>query len=241
MIPVSLPAPSNANPRRFRLLAIAMLVLGSAHIAERATYWTGTWDTRSTFFQKRGPVDLTIGGADFRLPLGYIKSHRQRLQAQDGIKPFSSLHLSMTWPGLAVPGSQGISGVLGAGGSEILVELEHSPGRENMRARLDPFYRRLARGGETSGPGGLKILTLSPRGSSGRDLIVYDPSQRNGFIARCLRKKTGREATCHRAIVLASGLALRYRFDQDLLHDWRRIDGEIIQKVTDFRQAEQST
>ncbi|MCX2722293.1 hypothetical protein [Roseibium salinum] len=232
MIPVSLPAPINSQPRHFTFLALAICVLAAAYIVERVSYWSRYWQTNTAGALASEPVSLTIGTAQFRLPVGYIDTMRQRHQSLGGDSEFEALRLSMHWPDLGSAASR--TPQRGAA-DEILVELEHNPGRESLRARLDPFYRRLARGAELSGPDGLKILTLSARRTPKTDLIVYDPSVRNGFIARCLRKSTTESATCHRAILLASGLELRYRFDQGLLPDWRKLDSAIIAKVESFR------
>ena len=65
--------------------------------------------------------------------------------------------------------------------------------------------------------------------------FVFDPARRNGFIARCRTAGPEARAVCHRAVVLSSGLELRYRFSQSLLDDWRRIDNAIVRKVAGFR------
>lgn len=237
MIPMTLPTASGANPRRFRLLMLAILVLGAAHIVERAAYWSNNWDAYASSDSASGPVTITIGNTGFVLPVDYIARPKQRSRIFGGETNMRSLKLSMTWPGLApVTGSPG-AGRFGATGRTLVVDLEHNPGRESMRARLDPFYRRLARGGEMNGPDGLKILTLSSRGAAKRDLIVYDPARPNGFIARCVISKSRHEAMCYRAIVMTSGLELRYRFDEDLLANWRQIDDAIVHKVRAFQQS----
>lgn len=237
MIPLSLPAASGANPSRFKVLVLAIIALAIAHLTERTVYWSSHWHMMSSSHAASAPVTLKIGDAGFHLPLDYIAINGQRKKAVGSSPSFSALKLAMTWPGLAPVNGPVTAFTSGSAETTLLVELEHNPGRESMRARLDPFYRRLARGGELNGPDGLKILTLSALGATGRDLIAYDPARRNGFIARCLTNKSGREPTCHRAIVLSSGLELRYRFNQDLLADWRQIDSAIIRKVSAFRSG----
>ncbi|MCV0429108.1 MAG: hypothetical protein K5905_26950 [Roseibium sp.] len=236
MTPLLLPEPSKAQPRHFTYLALAMCVLAIAHIAERTSYWSKYWQNGATETFGKKPVTLSVGTVEVTLPLEFITTSRQRYRALGADTNFKTLRLSMTWPFLdAPPLHTNVFSDSADNERTILVELESNPGRESLRARLDPFYRRLARGGEIRGPDGLKILTLSSRGSPTSDLIVYDPSVQNGFIARCLKKVATGRSICHRAIVLASGLELRYRFDRSLLPDWRKLDKSIIRKIASFR------
>lgn len=235
MIPVSLPEPINSNPRRFSRLILAMCVLGAVYIAERTAYWSDNWSYSMFFRVPSSPATLSVGPETFKLPLAYIATPEQRGMAQNGIGNLSTLKVAMTWPGLNPVFNHEASGRDRAPGQILSLELEHNRDRESMRARLDPFYRRLARGGEINGPDGLKILQLSARGSPKTDQIVFDPMRRNGFIARCRSAAPSAPPVCHRAVVLSSGLELRYRFSAELLGDWRKIDNSIVRKVASFR------
>ncbi|WP_421983524.1 hypothetical protein [Roseibium sp.] len=235
MIPVSLPEPVNSNPRRFGRLIFAMCLLGAVHIAERTVYWSENWNASAFAGIPSGFATLSVGPETFKLPFAYIANPEYRTKVQEGAREFSTLKISMTWPGLKPAVSYDPWDTTGAKDRILTLELEHNPERESMRARLDPFYRRLARGGELDGPDGLKVLRLSPRGALRTDQIVFDPARRNGFIARCRTAGPEARAVCHRAVVLSSGLELRYRFSQSLLDDWRRIDNAIVRKVAGFR------
>lgn len=236
MIPLSLPTTS-INTRRFTILSLAMLALGAAHIAERTSHWNSSWQAYAAASQRNGPVSLTVGRTAFELPPAYLSTERQRAKVLQDRAAFSAVTLAMTWPNLMPAGPGSDAEATGKAALPVVVELEFSPGRESMRARLDPFYRRLARSGVLSGPNGLKMLRLSGKGARNRDLIVYDPAHNNGFIARCRKDRTSRQTLCHRAIVLASGLELRYRFDQALLAEWRTIDKAVLHKIASFRKS----
>lgn len=235
MIPLSLPAPSGASPKRFRLLVMAMFVLGVAHVVERAAYWSGHWDTRGAWGRSAGLVAFTIGSTSFRIPAGYLVASRYGARADNGDR-HAIVKLSMSWPALSPGTGADRLGTLDIPERTIFAELEFSPGRESMRARLDPFYRRLARAGEQVGPAGLRFLSLSAPGAVASDLIAYDPSRRNGFIARCRKNRSSRNAICFRAVVLTAGVELRYRFSQGLLADWRRIENAMLHKIMMFRE-----
>ena len=70
---------------------------------------------------------------------------------------------------------------------------------------------------------------VKPRWDSARD------RDSRGFIARCRSTGPAAQPVCHRAVVLSSGLELRYRFSEALLGDWRKIDNSIVRKVAGFR------
>ncbi|WP_428641069.1 hypothetical protein [Roseibium sp.] len=235
MIPVSLPAPIRTEPRHFTWLALAICVLSAAFVAERAVYWSDYWKSDIQGALNTAPVHLKIGGTDFRMPLNAIATPSQRHKAMSGGSSFDMLRLTMTWHATDAGDGSLDTGSQRTPANRILIELEHNPERESVRARLEPFYRRLARGGELSGPGGLRVLTLSARKASRADRIVYDPSAQNGFIARCRKAAASADTLCHRAVVLASGLELRYRFDQALLPDWRELDRAVIRRVDGYR------
>ncbi|MHA7772285.1 hypothetical protein [Roseibium sp. M-1] len=228
MIPLTLPEPSSFRPRVFTWLVLALCVLGTAHLVDRITAWTGAsaWPIQDLTAK---PVSVSVGSARFELMPGFIASARQRRQSLEQGAVFETLRLAMSWPDLGIVGNS-------SGKDTLLIELESNRGRESLRARLDPFYRRLARGGEISGPDGLKVLRLSASGSAATDLVVYDPSEQNGFIARCRKEPSTGSATCHRAIVFSSGLELRYSFNQALLPDWRRLDASVAAKIREFQR-----
>ncbi|TYC56409.1 hypothetical protein FMN50_10875 [Rhodobacterales bacterium] len=231
-----LPEPVIARPRHFTFLALSILVLGIALAVERVSYWSDYWITGRSAVGDRRPVEVTVGRTPINLPLNYIGSAIQRDSARGPSSQFQTLRLVMTWPKLsAAPELYGEAMRLGPRQNALLVELDSNPGRESIRARLEPFYRRLARSGEQAGPDGLRILRLSALGAAESDMIVFDPARATGFIARCLQKPGASGAVCHRALTLGSGLELRYSFDQNLLPQWRAVETGILQKIATFR------
>ncbi|MEP4767241.1 MAG: hypothetical protein ABJY83_05005 [Roseibium sp.] len=235
MIPYSLPEPIKTKPHHFTLLVVTLFVLATAYLFERGSYWYRHWQTPNAFPQSQ-TVAIAVGNHNFKIPLGYIRTEHQRQAVLNQGQTLQKLGLSMTWPHLAMPGNQ-IFGASDSSSVEVIeADLESNLGRETLRAQLDPFYRRLARGGEFRGPAGLNILKLSASTSSDQDQIVYDPMQQNGFIARCSKKGAWAEAVCHRALPLGDGLELRYRFDRQLLPQWQTLDPAIMALIENFRR-----
>ncbi|MBN9671068.1 hypothetical protein [Roseibium aggregatum] len=232
MTPMTLPDPSGTKPRIFTCLVLAICVLGAALIAARVSHWSGYWSIGAANALSATSVEVSVGKAGFRLPAAFIATPSQQDRALSRDGRFRTLRLLMTWPGLTPDRTS-----YGFAGKTILVELDSDTGKESLRARLEPFYRRLARGGELLGPDGLKILTLSARGASTTDLIAYDPDTPDGFIARCLKKSPAEEPVCHRAVTLSKGLELRYRFDQSLLPHWREIEPALVARIEGFRKS----
>lgn len=227
LIPVTLPEPIGNRSRIFTYLSVAICLLAAAYIFERVRFWADHLHMMGSIPAE--PIQIAIGPTGFVVPPDYVISQRRNLLEQPSSSNY--VRLAMTWPGLG-PHTSGSSLL---GDEMIRIELEHNPGRESLRARLDPFYRRLARGGELSGPGGLKLLNLSRLGGKRSDMIVYDPSKQNGFIARCRQQSSTSKATCHRAVQFSSGLDLRYSFDRSLLSDWRRLDRAVLLKIDSFK------
>ncbi|WP_248157206.1 hypothetical protein [Roseibium sediminicola] len=222
VIPLSLPEPSNSKPRHFAWMSLALCLLGAALFVEKARGLSEHWPAPRSISPLE-PVSAHVGPVQFALPENLIATAYQRRLARSPHARFATLRLAMAWPGLTATDMSG----QGPEGTTLLIDLDSSPGRESLRARLEPFYRRLARGGELAGPDGLKMLTLSPRGAEATDLVAYDPSEPDGFIVRCRKGTPTGTAVCHRAFSFAAGLELRYRFDQTLLPDWRRLDSAV--------------
>lgn len=235
MIPLTLPEPSSSQTRHFAWLFTAICVLGTALIAQKVVRLTDMWDARSRQ-QAVLPITVSVGPAQFHLTSDLVPpSHRPRLP-RSGDTRLSALRLALHWPGLT-PMERSSEG---GDADLVVIDLDSNPGRESLRARLEPFFRRLARGGELTGPGGLKLLTLSARGEPVTDFVVFDPSRQDGFLARCRADAPSESAVCHRAMRLEAGLELRYHFDQSLLPDWRRMDGAVVRRVEGLRRQARS-
>ncbi|WP_422022728.1 hypothetical protein [Roseibium sp.] len=235
MIRPTLPAPTNAKPLHFAMLATALCVLTFAHVAERGYHW---FMRAAPLFQstpRHALVSVTMGPDHFRIPAGYFKSATHRLSAHGEADHYQQVSLLMTWPDLRMPGEDDATAQLGTPLPLIQVDLEHDPYRETLRTQLDPVYKRLARGGARPTTAGLNMLMLSARAAQNRDIIVYDPEAKDGFIARCVKKRSGAKAVCHRTVTPGGGQLIRYQFDQTLLPSWRELDAAIKEKVSGFR------
>ncbi len=232
----SLPAPINAKPLHFTMLATVLCVLTSAYIAERSFYWS---KLVAPLFQKshrHSAVNLAIGPHQFSIPAGYISSARHRAGSQSSGSNHQQVSLLMTWPDMKMPGDEDAPTRFGVPVPLIKVDLENDPYRESLRSQLDPVYKRLARNAGVEAGAGLAMLRLSTQEADDRDIIVYDPATEDGFIARCIKKRITDTAVCHRTITPGAGLLIRYQFDQSLLAEWRALDLAVKVKVSRFHQ-----
>ncbi len=229
-----LPDASGTKPWHFTLLIAAIGLLATLLVVERTTNWASYLVDDPAKSVAPALMSLKVGGTLMRVPQDYVVKRPFGSLLQGSKSDLKKLRLAMSWPGLEAIGESAEVGSEHKLSEGIIVaDLEHHPGRETLRGQLETFYKRLARG-EFTGPNGLKLLSLSDQGSSKTDLIVYDPEKPNGFIARCLQLRALADAICHRAVMLPSGLELRYRFNGRLLTNWRALDRAVIRKIKSF-------
>lgn len=234
MIPYSLPEPSNIKAHHFTMLTAALLLLTVAFLADRGLYWYRHWQTPFTF-PKNQMVPVLVGQTEFRIPAGYIRQDNRRTAVLNTGAQLPALGLAITWPDLGMPDNSRSD--LSGSPKIINIDIKQSTERETLRSQLEPFYKRLARGGETRGPSGLNTLNLSADTAEQRDQIVYDRAEKNGFIARCVQKTAWSTATCQSTLPVSGDLELTYRFDQRLLSEWRLLDQTVALVLESFQKT----
>jgi len=216
------------------MLATALCVLTAAYVAERTTYWVKKSAPLFQTSHRQTPVSLSIGPHAFKIPAGYFRTAHHRVLPETDAVQHQQVSLLMTWPDLRMPGDDAAPTVMGQPRPLVQIDLENDLRRETLRTQLDPVYKRLARGGEVPAGAGLNMLRLSGSSTQGRDVIVYDPKTSDGFIARCVKKRSHDKAVCHRTMTPGGGLLIRYQFDQTLLPDWQALDLAVQHKIHSF-------
>jgi len=227
-----LPASSGVSPRYFTFLTATMAALTLIYVLYLAARWTGYWHADMEWADEPGNRTVFVGGQAFHVPVNMIRAPAQRLGLHRTGEHLTALHLGVMWPSMsgfdADKADQFAS--FGQGSNLVLLDIGMSSRGETMRDRLDPVYRRLARGAEGQGPAGLRVLTLSsPVGA--RDQIVYEPGSTTGFIARCRQALSDPLAICSAQKTLPSGLLLTYRFEEPHLANWGRLERRAVELV----------
>jgi hypothetical protein len=91
--------------------------------------------------------------------------------------------------------------------------------------RLEALYSRFFIGEPLPAPAGLTARRLDPDSGFGGEIVYYGPPEGGRFVARCLPQSTPEvPATCLRDIPVGRTLSLLYRFNRDLVADWRALD-----------------
>ncbi|NBN63635.1 hypothetical protein GWI72_03185 [Microvirga tunisiensis] len=225
MLPTALPRPTGCNPLHFLAMTGLLALLAAAYIVHVASGWIALASAGDTRTSSPYPLALQVGEHRFLVPANMVPRAEQRnpdLQ-QD------RLVLEMTWPALA-----GYAG--GTPDAETLITLDLIASRqvETLGERLDSVYRRLAGAHEFRGPAGLSLIDMSGRAGAGNDVIVFEASERDGFIARCQTPEQG-VARCFRDFRLAPDLVVSYRFQRSALANWGRMDRRIIDRISAMR------
>ncbi|WP_346894861.1 hypothetical protein [uncultured Roseibium sp.] len=227
-----LPASSGISPRYFTYLTAAMAVLTLVYVLYLAARWTGYWNGEMEWADEPGSRTVFVGGQAFEVPVNMIRTPAHRLGVKQPGEHLSTLHLGVLWPSMSgfEKNKADQFAAFGEGSNVVLLDIGRNARGETMRDRLDPVYRRLARGKEGTGPAGLKVLTLSsPIGA--RDQIVYEPGSETGFIARCRQSLSSTIAICTAQRELSDGLLLTYRFEEALLANWGRLERRAVELV----------
>lgn len=101
--------------------------------------------------------------------------------------------------------------------------------------RLDSVYARFFIGKALPAPDGLVGRALAPESGYGGEVIFFAPDEPRPFVARCFAEETPEmPATCLRDIHFGTSLAMIYRFNRNLLADWRALDREMRRLAAGF-------
>ncbi|HVZ14897.1 MAG TPA: hypothetical protein VG894_10605 [Bauldia sp.] len=168
------------------------------------------------------PVKLAIGPQELTIPANMIRSWRTRHGG-----PVDHADLALYWPGLEGYSTKTAAVFADGGPTAPIVYATVSTRDEAMDStgRLDEVYSRFFTGQPIAGPTGLVGRTLSADSGYAGEIVFFNPSEPRPFVARCLADSTPEvPATCLRDFNFGNGLSLLYRFNRDLLGDWRTLD-----------------
>ncbi len=217
--------PLSVGAAAFAVLIIAGVLLHLTlttyreHIA-----WNGFTDDPT-------PVALAIAGERLSIPAAMLRYPATRRGG-----PVERADLVLHWPTL-----EGYSDGLASGFTDLtaapIVFATIAP-RDNTldsTERLDEVYGRFFTGKALPGPAGLVGRVLTADSGYGSEIVYFSPSQPRPFVARCLAKETPEmPSTCLRDVKFGRGLSLLYRFNRNLLGDWKALDAGLRQRADSF-------
>lgn len=178
------------------------------------------------------PVKLAIGAEELSIPGNMLRSERTRRGG-----PVERADLALHWPNL-----EGYTDALadafrddGANAPIIYATISTRDEALDSTGRLDEVYSRFFVDKPLPGPSGLVGRKLSAESGYGGEIIYFMPSEPRPFVARCFAEATPEvPATCLRDVNFGRGLSVLYRFNKDLLTDWRALDAGIQKLVAGF-------
>jgi hypothetical protein len=178
------------------------------------------------------PVRLAIGAEELAIPGNMLRSERTRRGG-----PVERADLALHWPNL-----EGYTEALadafrddGANAPIVYATISTRDEALDSTGRLDEVYSRFFVEKPLPGPSGLVGRKLSAESGYGGEIVYFIPSEPRPFVARCLAEATAEvPATCLRDVNFGRGLSVLYRFNKDLLADWRTLDAGIQKLVAGF-------
>jgi hypothetical protein len=219
-------------------LAIAAAVLGAMSLGVAAgARWLGSAIATGGHTESLLEREIVIGNDVFRVPENAIRFGEMR---RDGV--LSRLDLYLHWPDLAGYSHAGREAFNHVDGSKDIVFMAIEPRMlsRDMSGRLNPIYRHLIEAEGAKGPGGLALHRFRKEsGYVGEVLAIGGRAGEPPFVARCLSGDMAAKslAPCERDVLLTDETSVSYRFPEELLADWRRLDSAVMAKAKLFLQA----
>jgi hypothetical protein len=178
------------------------------------------------------PVSLTIGADALTVPGNMMRSGRNRA---GGVQ--NSIDLVLLWPRLTGYTLQDAPVFEDGGPLAPLIYATIAPrsGPLDSTGRLDEVYSRFFVDKPLPGPDGLVGRRLSGDSGYGGEVLYFSPAEANPFVARCPEQATADvPATCLRDVNIGKGLSILYRFNRDLLKNWRAMDAGVLKLAASF-------
>jgi hypothetical protein len=171
--------------------------------------------------------EIIIGNNAISAPANTIRFDRQR---RDGVA--DRLDLYLRWSELDGYSDTARDDFNRAKGARriIFLSFEERMMSRDMSGRLEPIYASMLVRPGKAGPGGTVLYHFNEKsGYLNEVLAVAVQPDGEAFVARCLVGESAAEslAPCERDIHVGDNLSLSYRFPQELLGDWAKLDAAI--------------
>lgn len=176
--------------------------------------------------------EIVIGNNVISVPANAIRFDRDR---RDGLA--NRLDLYLRWPQLDGYSDAARDDFNHAGGARriIFLSFEERIMSRDMSGRLEPIYTPMLVRPGAAGPGGTTLYGFNEKSGYLNEILAVaaQPDSEEAFVARCLVGESAAEslAPCERDIHLGDNLSLSYRFPQELLGDWQKLDAAIRAKA----------
>ena len=178
------------------------------------------------------PVKLAIGADLLVIPANMLRSGRTRNGG-----PVERADIALYWPTFAGY-TEATADIFTDGGPTAPIVYATIAARDqplDATGRLDEVYARFFVDKPLPGPSGLVGRRLNADSGYGGEIVYFMPSEPRPFVARCLAEATAEvPATCIRDVNFGRGLSVLYRFNGDLLTDWRALDAGMQKLVAGF-------
>jgi hypothetical protein len=221
-----------------RLFCTFAILAGLSVVISLGGRWLGGTIASVGHSSDKALHEIVIGNNVLVVPANYIRFQKQRVTGEA-----HRLDIYMRWPDLAGysddirddfnhrNGSRGI----------LFISAETRLMSRDMSGRLDPIYRRLIELPGTPKTGGLRSYGFKETsGYVNEMLMVGDRPGEPPFVARCLTGSAAADslASCERDVHFGDDISLTYRFAEELLANWRELDGAVLAKMGDFLRVE---
>lgn len=168
------------------------------------------------------PVELAIAAETLTIPANMIRTGKVRRGG-----PVERADLVIHWPEITGY-SEALADDFREGAIAAPVIYAAIAARDapvDSTGRLDSVYARFFTGKALPAPDGLVGRALGPESGYGGEVIYFAPDEPRPFVARCFAEETPEmPATCLRDIHFGTSLAMIYRFNRNLLAEWRALD-----------------
>jgi len=185
------------------LIATALLGLGLAYIVDLMSR------NGRAEHPAEGTITRGIGGIELRIPGSFFRNDEDRKEGfADEIELLAKLNLGLQ-------------------NREVPIEVTLLP---RSRARpsailLDGVYLHQFEDEQLSGPPGLVGKPLTAAEGFTGETVWYDALSADPFVAKCLAPIVSEEPTQCLRTVVHGNVAVVYRFEEEVLMNWRQFDG----------------